>query len=155
MTNNIAKRLELGPIETYYYVEDIRSQKEIQKARFIRQTQGKHVMPIPYRQVEQNFFKRLVQKGKEIFTPKREKIGETTIVRPDFQQEYIEIEKQVYVQLLTYICKQQDIVQKVEQIQFSLGEQAKVIISLQLKMLKINQRLLLFILKHMKNIHSK
>lgn len=73
MTNNIAKRLELGPIETYYYVEDIRSQKEIQKARFIRQTQGKHVMPIPYRQVEQNFFKRLVQKGKEIFTPKREK----------------------------------------------------------------------------------
>ncbi|CAM5301592.1 putative protein OS=Lysinibacillus sphaericus OX=1421 GN=LS41612_12000 PE=4 SV=1 [Lysinibacillus sphaericus] len=134
MTNNIAKRLELGQIETYYYVENIRSQKEIQKARFIRQTQGKHVMPIPYRQVEQNFFKRLVQKGKEIFTPKREKIGETTIVRPDFQQEYIEIEKQVYVQLLTYICKQQDIVQKVEQIQFSLGEQAKVIISLQLKM---------------------
>lgn len=105
-----------------------------QKARFIRQTQGKHVMPIPYRQVEQNFFKRLVQKGKEIFTPKREKIGETTIVRPDFQQEYIEIEKQVYVQLLTYTCKQQDIVQKVEQIQFSLGEQAKVIVSLQLKM---------------------
>lgn len=55
-------------------------------------------------------------------------------MRPDFQQEYIEIEKQVYVQLLTYTCKQQDIVQKVEQIQFSLGEQAKVIISLQLKM---------------------
>ena len=134
MTKNIAQRLELGPIEIYYYVEDIRSQKEIQKAKFIRQTQGKHVMPIPYRQVEQNFFKRLIQKGKEIFTPKREKIGETTIVRPDFQQEYIEIEKQVYVQLLTYCCNQQDIVQKVEQIQFSLGEQAKVTISLQLKM---------------------
>ncbi len=81
MTKSIAKRLELGPISTYYYVDDVRSQKEIQKARFIRETQGKHVMPIPYRQVEQNFFKRLVQKGKEIFSPKREKIGETTIVR--------------------------------------------------------------------------
>jgi len=134
MTKNIAHRLELGPIETFYYVEDIRTQKEIQKARFIRQTQGKHVMPIPYRQVEQNFFKRLVQKGKDIFTPKREKIGETTIVRPDFQQEYIEIEKQVYVQLLSFCCDQQDIVQKVEQIQFTLGEQAKATISLQLKM---------------------
>ncbi len=134
MTKNIAARLQLGPIETYYYVEDIRSQKEIQKAKFIRQTQGKHVMPIPYRQVEQNFFKRLIQKGKEIFTPKREKIGETTIVRPDFQQEYIEIEKQVYVQLLTYCCNEQDIVQKVEHIHFSLGEQAKATISLQLKM---------------------
>lgn len=134
MTKNIAQRLELGPIETFYYVEDIRSQKEIQKARFIRQTQGKHVMPIPYRQVEQNFFKRLVQKGKDIFTPKREKIGETTIVRPDFQQEYIEIDKQVYVQLLSFCCNQQDIVQKVEHIQFVLGEQAKATITLQLKM---------------------
>ncbi|MFJ7666575.1 hypothetical protein ACIQXI_05670 [Lysinibacillus sp. NPDC097195] len=134
MTKNIAHRLELGPIETYYYVEDIRSQKEIQKARFIRQTQGKHVMPIPYRQVEQNFFKRLVQKGKEIFTPKREKIGETTIVLPDFQQEYIAIDKQVYVQLLAHSCKQQDIVHKVEHIQFILGEHAKATIALQLKM---------------------
>lgn len=55
MTNSIAKQLDLGPIEHYYDVEDVRSFKEIQKARFIRQTQGKHVMPIPYRQVEQNF----------------------------------------------------------------------------------------------------
>ncbi|QDQ02798.1 hypothetical protein FOH38_21400 [Lysinibacillus fusiformis] len=134
MTKSIAKRLELDPISTYYYVEDVRSQKEIQKARFIRETQGKHVMPIPYRQVEQNFFKRFVQKGKEIFSPKREKIGETTIVRPDFQQEYIEIEKQVYVQLITYCCLQQEIVHKVEQVQFILGEQAKANITLQLKM---------------------
>ncbi|MGN4125276.1 hypothetical protein ACMGD3_09745 [Lysinibacillus sphaericus] len=140
MTKSIAKRLELGPIATYYYVEDVRSQKEIQKARFIRETQGKHVIPIPYRQVEQNFFKRLVQKGKEIFSPKREKIGETTIVRPDFQQQYIAIEKQVYVQLITYCCTQQEIVHKVEQVQFMLGEQAKANITLQL-MLPINYSL--------------
>lgn len=55
MTNSIAKQLALGPIEQYYDVGDVRSSKDIQKARFIRQTQGKHVMPIPYRQVEQNF----------------------------------------------------------------------------------------------------
>lgn len=133
MTKTIARQLELGAIKNYYYVEDVRSQKEIDKARFIRQTQGKHVMPIPYRQVEQNFFKRLVQRGMEIFSSKREKIGETTIVRPDFQQEYIEIGKHVYVQLLTYCCAQHDIVHKVEQVQLTLGEQAFTTITLQLK----------------------
>lgn len=133
MTKTIARQLELGSIENYYYVEDVRSQKEIDKARFIRQTQGKHVMPIPYRQVEQNFFKRLVQRGMEIFSSKREKIGETTIVRPDFQQEYIEIGKHVYVQLLTYCCVQHDIVHKVEQVQLTIGEQAFTTITLQLK----------------------
>lgn len=134
MTNSIAKQLELGPIEQYYQVEDVRSFKEIQKARFIRQTQGKHVMPIPYRQVEQNFFKRLVQKGMEIFSSKREKIGETTIVRPDFQREYIEISKHVYVDLLTYCCNQQAIVQKVEHAQFVLGDQVQAILTIQVKL---------------------
>ncbi|MGG2073829.1 ATP-binding protein [Lysinibacillus irui] len=134
MTKSIAKQLELGPIEHYYQVEDVRSLKEIQKARFIRQTQGKHVMPIPYRQVEQNFFKRLVQKGMEIFSSKREKIGETTIVRPDFQREYIEISKHVYVDLLTYCCNQQAIVQKVEHAQFVLGDQAEAILTIQVKL---------------------
>lgn len=134
MTKTIAKRLDLGPIDTFYYVEDIRTEKEIQKAKFVRGTQGKHVMPIPYRQVEQNFFKRLVQRGKEIFSPKREKIGETTIVRPDFHQEYIDIEKQVYVQLITYCCAQEAIVNKVEHVQFLMEEQVQANISVQLKM---------------------
>lgn len=91
-------------------------------------------MPIPYRQVEQNFFKRLVQRGKEIFTPKREKIGETTIVRPDFHHEYIDIEKQVYIQLITYCCAQDEIVNKVEHVQFLMEEQVQTNISVQLKM---------------------
>lgn len=132
MTKNIAQRLEIGPINTFYYVEDIRTQKEIEKARFVRGTQGKHVMPVPYRQVEQNFFKRLVQRGKEIFSPKREKIGETTIVRPDFQQEYIDIEKQVYVQLITHCCVQEAIVNKVEHVQFLMEEHVQTNITVQL-----------------------
>ncbi|UZM97684.1 hypothetical protein OL548_21760 [Lysinibacillus sp. MHQ-1] len=34
MTNSIAKQLELGAIEHYYDVEDIRSFKDIQKSSF-------------------------------------------------------------------------------------------------------------------------
>lgn len=134
MIKRIAQRLELGSIHTFYYVEDIRTQKEIQKARFVRGTQGKHVMPIPYRQVEQNFFKRLVQRGKDIFSSKSEKIGETTIVSPDFHQEYIDIKKQVYVQLLTHCCSQEAIINKVEHVQFLMDELVQANISVQLKM---------------------
>lgn len=75
MTNSIAKQLDLGPIEHYYDVEDVRSFKEIQKARFIRQTQGKHVMPIPYRQVEQNFLNDWYKRAWRFFHQSAKKSG--------------------------------------------------------------------------------
>lgn len=105
MTNKIAARLALGDIHTYFDVTDIRTKKEIQYAKFVRQTQGKHVMPIPHLQVEQNFFKRLIKKGRDIFLNKK-KIGETTIVQPDFHQETIEIAKSVYVKVLEHELEQ-------------------------------------------------
>lgn len=101
MTKRIAERLGVGPIHHFHYITDIRTSQEIQLARFIRETQGKHVMPIPVMQVEQNFFKRFIQKGKEIIFNKK-KIGETTIVRPDFHHEIVEISKVVYVQVLEH-----------------------------------------------------
>lgn len=113
MTKKIAARLGIEPIDEFVYVENIRSNKEIQLAKFVRTTQGKHVMPIPVRQVEQNFFKRLIQRGREIFF-KNQKIGETTIVRPDFHQEVIDISKSVYMSVLQYELKQHPIVVKGE-----------------------------------------
>ncbi|RID85435.1 hypothetical protein D1953_11525 [Peribacillus asahii] len=104
MTKLIAKRLELGDIDHYYYVEDIRSSSEIKMAQFIRKTEGKHIMPIPHKQVGQNFFKRLVYKGMDIFSPKKEKIGETTIVRPDFHKGYIRIEKKAFIDIIEHTC---------------------------------------------------
>lgn len=104
MTRLIASRLGLADIDHYHYIEDLRSPSEIKLAQFIRRTEGKHIMPIPYRQVEQNFFKRLVHKGRDIFSPKREKIGETTIVRPDFHHGTIQIDKKVFSDLIEHIC---------------------------------------------------
>ena len=101
MTKQIAERLQVEPIQHFHYITEVRTPKEIQLAKFIRETQGKHVMPIPHVQVEQNFFKRFIQKGREIFFNKK-KIGETTIVRPDFHHETIEISKNVYMQVLTH-----------------------------------------------------
>lgn len=113
MTKKIAARLDVGAIDTFIYVEDVRTPKEIRQAQFIRQTQGKHVMPIPHAQVEQNFFKRIIQKGRDIFLNKK-KIGETTIVQPDFHKERIEIARAVYVTVLQHVLSKTEIVAKFE-----------------------------------------
>lgn len=65
MTKKIAARLQLGEIDEFHYVHNIRTEKEIRIAKYVREIQGKHVMPVPYRQVEQNFFKRLIQRGRK------------------------------------------------------------------------------------------
>ncbi|MEK4229543.1 hypothetical protein [Solibacillus sp. FSL H8-0538] len=120
MTKKIAKRLELGDIDHFHYINDVRTNREIQMARFIRETQGKHLMPIPHRQVEQNFFNRLIQKGVDIFSNNREKLGETTIVRPDFHQETINIVRSVYVDVITYTVEQHPYVTKLDNLQFTM-----------------------------------
>lgn len=101
MTKKIAKRLNIGDIQHFHYLSEFRSENEMDYARFVRLTKGQHVMPLPHRQVEQNFFKRLVMKGWDIIS-QRGKIGETTIVRPDFQYEVIHIAPKVYMDLIRY-----------------------------------------------------
>ncbi|WP_336046622.1 ATP-binding protein [Solibacillus ferritrahens] len=114
MTKKIAARLEIGEINHFYYVQDIRTEKEIRIAKYIREVQGKHVMPVPYKQVEQNFFKRLVQRGKEIFSSTQVKLGETTIVQPDFHQNSVYIARSVYLDVLEHVLEQQNQITKFE-----------------------------------------
>ncbi|RHW37544.1 hypothetical protein D1B33_08415 [Lysinibacillus yapensis] len=127
MTKKIAKRLELEPIDHFHHIEDIRSSREIQMAKFIRITQGKHVMPVPYKQVEQNFFKRLIQRGLEIFSKNKVKLGETTIVQPDFHQELIDISKKVYIDLIQHIAREYKDYIKVDSISFVMKDYEQVI----------------------------
>ncbi len=106
MVRLIAKNLKLGEISKIYHVQEIRSSSEIQIAQFIRRTEGKHVIPIPFRQVEQNFFKKLIRRGFAILSHKNELIAEVTIVQPDFQKGIIKIGKNVYRDIILHICNQ-------------------------------------------------
>lgn len=120
MTKLISSRLQLGSINHFYHVEDIRSSSEIKLAQYIRKTEGKHIIPIPYKQVEQNFFKRLIQRGKEIFSSKKERIGETTIVLPDFHRGAIQIDKRVFRDIVRHICQLNPYVHKYDSIHIHL-----------------------------------
>lgn len=120
MTKLIASRLKLGEIKHFFHVEDIRSSSEIKIAQFVRKTEGKHIIPIPYKQVDPSFFKKIILKGWEIFSPKRERIGETTIVHPDFHRGRIIIFKKVYKDLVKIICSGYQEIEDCKSTQFEI-----------------------------------
>jgi adenylate kinase family enzyme len=120
MTKTIASRLQIGEVKNFFHVEDIRSSSEIKIAQFVRKTEGKHIIPIPFKQVDPNFFKKIILKGREIFSAKRERIGETTIVHPDFHHGNIMIHKKVYKDLVKIICKEYREIDECKSAQFQL-----------------------------------
>ena len=47
MVKKIANNLEIGPIIETIYITDVATEEEMEMARNIRVTQGKHVIPVP------------------------------------------------------------------------------------------------------------
>lgn len=127
MVNKIAEALELPTIAHYFPIEDIRSEEEILLAKYIRDINGNHTMPLPHSEVEQNFFKRLIQRGRVIFSSKKEKIGETTIVSPDFHPQTIFVDPKVYEQVIRYVAEEEPSVQAVQRILFRFTEHLPIV----------------------------
>ena len=55
MVSKIAQNLELPPISKTIYISDVATEEEMQKARRIRVTQGKHVIPVPTFEIKKDF----------------------------------------------------------------------------------------------------
>ncbi len=128
MVNRIVYRLELGEVDEYVEIEEVRTQEEILLAKYVRAINGKHTMPIPYNQVEQNFFRRMVQKGRDIFSSKSEKIGETTLVTPDFHRQTIYVAGRVYEQVLHNVAQEYKQVKTVHRSTFRFTEHLPVVL---------------------------
>ncbi|QED48986.1 ATP-binding protein [Cytobacillus dafuensis] len=133
MVKQIASRLEIGEIKLFNHIEDIRSSSQIKIAQYIRKTEGTHVIPLPYKQVEQNFFKRMIQKGVEIFSTKKERIGETTIVHPDFHKGSIKIYKKVFQEMVEFICLNHEQIVKCESVVMNLQQLPTLTIKVNIK----------------------
>ncbi|HEU5140122.1 MAG TPA: hypothetical protein VFT51_09115 [Bacillales bacterium] len=102
MVNLIAEKLELDSINYFVRIEEIRTSSEIKIALFSRRTQGNHIMPIPHVQVEESFLKKLIRQGAKIFSPKKELIGETTIIQPHFHRNTLHISEGVFEAIAKY-----------------------------------------------------
>lgn len=89
MVQKIAARLKLPVPEKIFKIEDLASREEIDRAIKIRNSEGKHVIPVPTIEITRNY-PQIVYDSLRIFLKKRlsvpwnKKVYEKTIVRPEF-----------------------------------------------------------------------
>lgn len=55
MVEKIRERLNLPEFSEIVHIEDIATEEEIAKAKFVRQAQGKHVIPVPTMEIRKTF----------------------------------------------------------------------------------------------------
>ncbi len=87
MVKKIANNLNLPQIEEIIYINDVATKQEMETARRIRQTEGKHVIPVPTFQIKKDFSGYLLD-PLQIFKTKgkgqKPYIAEKSIIRPTF-----------------------------------------------------------------------
>ena len=87
MVHKITKALQLPAIAQIIHIEDIATKAEMEKARFYRLKQGKHIIPVPTIELKPHFSGYLVDPLQTFFKrsrTKRRRLGEKSIVRPVF-----------------------------------------------------------------------
>ena len=87
MVKKIVENLEIEPISETIYITDVATEEEMETARNIRVTQGKHVIPVPTFAIKKEFSGYLLD-PLQIFKSKgagqKPYISEKTIIRPTF-----------------------------------------------------------------------
>jgi uncharacterized alkaline shock family protein YloU len=132
MVDQIVQKLELGKVDQYIDVTEVRTSTEIKMALFVRKTQEKHVIPIPHVQIEPNRLKKLIQKGKKVLSKQQTFIGENTIIQPNFTKGTISIYENVIKSIILLTCKDFSSVGKVSNIDFRLDHTPKLTVQLDL-----------------------
>ena len=86
MVHKIAENLELPEIKKIIYIEDVASEEEITKARSIRKSQGKHVIPVPTFEIKKEFSGYILDPLQIFQSNGRGKpsVSEKSITRPTF-----------------------------------------------------------------------
>ena len=109
MVQKIAENLGLPPIEKIIYIEEVATENEIETARNIRVTQGKHVIPVPTFEIKKDFSGYILD-PLQIFKSKgsgnKPYMSEKSIIRPTFS--YLgnfTISDTVFRQILEYLAK--------------------------------------------------
>ena len=109
MVEKIAENLGLPKIIETIYITDVASEEEMQTARHIRVTEGKHVIPVPTFELKKDFSGFLLD-PLQIFKSKgagqKPYISEKTIIRPTFS--YLgkfTISDTVFRQIMEYLAK--------------------------------------------------
>lgn len=108
MVKKIAENLKLPQITETIYINDVATEEEMKTARHIRETEGKHVIPVPTFELKKDFSGFLLD-PLQIFKSKgigqKPYISEKTIIRPTFS--YLgkfTISDTVFRQIIEYLA---------------------------------------------------
>ena len=108
MVKRIAENLGLEPISETIYITDVATEEEIEMARNIRVTQGKHVIPVPTFAIKKDFSGYLLdplQIFKSTGKGKAPYISEKSIIRPTFSyMGNFTISDSVFKQIIDYVA---------------------------------------------------
>ena len=117
MVKKIAHNLNLPEIEEIIYITDVATTQEMETARRIRQTEGKHVIPVPTFEIKKDFSGYLLD-PLQIFKTKgkgqKPYIAEKSIIRPTFS--YLgnfTISDSVFKEIVEYLASKMPEIHKV------------------------------------------
>lgn len=117
MVEKIANNLGIGPILGTTYITDVATPEEMEMARNIRVTQGKHVIPVPTFAIKKEFSGYLLdplQIFKSMGKGNKPYIAEKSIIRPTFSyMGNFEISDTVFKQIIEMSAESIDSVYKV------------------------------------------
>lgn len=131
MVEKIAENLGLPKISETIYISDVATEEEMETARKIRVTEGKHVIPVPTFEIKKDFSGYLLD-PLQIFKTKgrgnKPYIAEKSIIRPTFS--YLgnfTISDAVFRQIIEYLASKTEGIHDVQKIRVNnYGEGAKI-----------------------------
>ncbi len=117
MVQKIAANLGLPEISEIVYIKDIATEQEMQTAKRIRMTEGKHVIPVPTFEIKKDFSGYLLD-PLQIFKSKgkgqKPYIAEKSIIRPTFSyMGNFRISDVVFRQILVHLANETDAIYKI------------------------------------------
>ena len=126
MVEKIAANLGLPKISKTIYINQVATEEEMENARRIRVTEGKHVIPVPTFEIKKEFSGYLLDplqifkstgKGKEPY------IAEKSIIRPTFSyMGNFTISDTVFRQIIECLAKKEDYIYKVVRTRVNQGD---------------------------------
>ena len=117
MVKKIAQNLGLPEISKFIYISEIATEEEMQTAKRIRTTEGKHVIPVPTFELKKDFSGYILD-PLQIFKSKgkgaKPYISEKSIIRPTFS--YLgnfTISDSVFRQIIDYMADKTEAIYKI------------------------------------------
>lgn len=84
MVDRISDTLQLNKPDEYVFIDDVVSREEIDKALTVRESQGKHVIPVPTMEVKKDFSGYFIDPLNFFRRSKGRREPEKTVVRPTY-----------------------------------------------------------------------